>query len=61
MPARVPCMCAQKLAIGSGDGDGDAVRLVGRGQRSLWKWFTLGAIMLIAFEWFVYAARIKIL
>lgn len=30
------------------------------GQHDLWRWFTLGAIVLIALEWFVYAGRVKI-
>ncbi len=43
-----------------GSGEVQAGRFDGRSQRDLWRWFTLGAIVLIAFEWFVYAGRVKI-
>jgi len=46
------------VAIGSATSQ--AGRLGGLEQRSLWRVFTLFAIVLIAFEWFVYASRVKI-
>lgn len=46
------------VVIGSGQVQGG--RFDGRSQRDLWRWFTLAAIVLIAFEWFAYAGRVKI-
>jgi len=36
-------------------------RFAGRSQHELWRWFTLIAIVLIAAEWLIYAARVKII
>ena len=43
-----------------GSGETRSGRFDGRSQRDLWRWFTLAAIALIAFEWFAYARRVKI-
>ena len=43
-----------------GSGQVQSGRFDGQSQRDLWRWFTLAAIVLIAFEWFVYAGRVKI-
>jgi aerotolerance regulator-like protein/VWA domain-containing protein len=43
-----------------GSGETRSGRFAGRSQRDLWRWFTLAAIALIAFEWFAYARRVKI-
>ncbi len=43
-----------------GSSEIESRRFDDRTQRELWRWFTLVAIVLIAFEWFVYAARVKI-
>lgn len=47
------------VAIGSGSLDRSG-SLSGQTRRELWRWFTLGAIVLIALEWFVYAGRVRI-
>ena len=47
------------VVIGAGDPERMG-RTIGYGQRSLWRWFTLAAIVLIALEWFAYAAKVKI-
>ena len=43
-----------------GSGEIEPSRFAGQSQHELWRWFTLVAIVLIAFEWFVYAGRVKI-
>tara|TARA_R110002072_G_scaffold150953_1_gene299725 strand:- start:68964 stop:70880 length:1917 start_codon:yes stop_codon:yes gene_type:complete len=47
------------VVIGAGDPERMG-RTIGYGQRSLWRWFTLAAIVLLALEWFAYAAKVKI-
>ena len=47
------------VVIGAGDPERMG-RTIGYGQRSLWRWFTLAAIVLIALEWFAYAGKVKI-
>lgn len=43
-----------------GSGAIEPSQFAGRSQHELWRWFTLIAIVLIAAEWLIYAARVKI-
>lgn len=47
------------VAIGSGRVSSSGA-LGGGARLDLWRWFALGAIALIVFEWFVYARRISV-
>jgi len=53
LPVRKDIVIGSGIAANSGGFEGPS-------KRELWRWFTLAAILLIAIEWFVYSARVKI-